>query len=417
MSTQHVIVIGAGIVGVSTALRARRHGLDVTLIDRLPPGDATSFGNAGVLASLSVIPVTVPGLLGKVPKMLMDPIGPLYLRWQYFPKIIPWLRDYLSNCKPERTRYIAEHLAGVTGNSLEEHQALAKGTPAEKRIRTMEYAFAYRNRAGFDGDAFAWNIRRELGFDFDVHEGDAVREVEPALGPNYNCLVVSRAHHGTIDEPGNYVKDLAATFADEGGRILTADVREIVVRDQKFSGVRLESGEVVEGDNLALAGGVWSTRLLEPLGVKIPLEAERGYHVELHGCNVEPRHAVSITDGKFVATPMRGRLRLAGLVELAGIDAPAIKAPIKTLIAHAKNAFPDLQWESQTDWMGRRPSTPDSLPVIGPVPNIKGLHLAFGHQHIGLTGGPRTGRLVADSIAGQTPNVDLSPYSVERFKR
>jgi D-amino-acid dehydrogenase len=416
-SKRHVIVVGAGIVGVSTALRARRHGFDVTLIDRLPPGDATSFGNAGVLASLSVVPVTVPGLLRKVPKMLADPVGPLYLRWRHLPKMASWLRAYLSNCKPERAQYIAEKLAGITGDSLEEHQSLAQGSPAERRIRTMGYAFAYRSRAAFDADAFAWDIRRSLGFEFEVFEGAAVREVEPTIGPNYQCLVVSHAQHGTIDEPGNYVKDLAATFAAEGGTIQQDEVTEIVVRDRRFTGVQLKGGGLLEGDSLALAGGVWSKQLLQPLGIDVPLEAERGYHVELHGANVQPQHAVSVTDGKFVATPMRGRLRLAGLVELAGIDAPPIEAPIKTLLTHARRIFPQLQWESQTEWMGRRPSTPDSLPVIGPVPDIDGVHLAFGHQHIGLTGGPRTGRLVADGIAGQRPNIDLAPYSVSRFAK
>ena len=413
---EHVLVLGAGIVGVSTALRTLRHGIRVTLIDRLPPGDATSFGNAGVLASCSMIPVTVPGLPGKVPGMLADPHGPLYLRWRYLPKMLPWLRDYLKNCSKERATDIAGKLAGITSDSLQEHLTLAHGTAAEKRIRKMGYAFAYRTRAAFDSDAFGWNLRKQHGFEFEIFEDDAVREIEPTIGPAYQCLVVSHEQHGTIDEPGNYVKDLASTFVSEGGELVQAEVATIEVHDQQFEGLKLRDGRLLRADSLVLAGGAWSAQLLRPLGIHIPLEAERGYHVELCDCNIVPKHAVSVTDGKFVATPMNGRLRLAGLVELAGLDAPAISAPIRTLIARAKQIFPTLQYGETSEWMGRRPSTPDSLPVIGQAPGITGLHLAFGHQHIGLTSGPRTGRLLADSIAGLTPNVDMTAYSAERFK-
>jgi D-amino-acid dehydrogenase len=412
---KHVLVLGAGIIGVCAALRAVRRGMRVTLVDRLPPGDATSYGNAGVLATCSFVPVTVPGLLGKVPKLLADPLGPLYLRWRSLPRLMPWLMRYLANCEASRSRSIAKALSSLTADSYGEHFEIARGTAAERRVRKMAYAFAYRNRAGFEADAFGWNLRREFGTKFEVYEGAAASAVEPTLGSNYQCLVVAEEQHGTIDEPGEYVKDLAAAFVAEGGSVVQAEVAKIQVSDGSVRGVQLVSGEMLDADAVVVAAGVWSARLLEPLGINIPLEAERGYHVELSGCNKAPRHALSVTDGKFVATAMGDKLRLAGLVELASIDAPPIKAPIRTLLGRAEQIFDGLQYDSYTEWMGRRPATPDSLPVIGELPGAKGVHMAFGHQHIGLTCAPRTARLLVDNIAGSQANVDMSAYAVERF--
>ena len=414
-SPKRLLVLGAGIVGVATALRAQRRGMAVTLIDRSLPGDATSYGNAGVLASCSFVPVTVPGLLGKVPKLLTDPLGPLYLRWRSMPKLLPWQVRYMANCDEARSRAIAKQLASLTADSYGEHFEMARGTPAERRVRKMAYAFAYRSRAAFDADSFSWGLRRELGIEFDVFEGHAAHEVEPTLSDNYQCLVVSEQQHGTIDEPGEYVKDLARVFAAAGGEVVRAEVNNIVMKDGIFIGVSTSAGTQIDADAIVVAAGVWSAELLEPLGIKVPLIAERGYHVELHGCNKTPRHALSITDGKFVATAMGDRLRLAGLVELADIDSPPIKAPIRTLLARAEQVFSKLHYEHHTEWMGRRPSTPDSLPIIGAVPGAKGVHMAFGHQHVGLTCAPRTARLLVDMLAGTAPNIDMQPYALERF--
>ncbi|MEM7407325.1 MAG: FAD-dependent oxidoreductase [Pseudomonadota bacterium] len=412
---KHLLVLGAGIVGVASALRGLRAGLDVTLVDRLPPGDSTSFGNAGVLASLSFIPVTTPGLIGKVPSMLANPIGPVYVQWSRLPAMLPWLWRYLRNSSRERATAIAHSLAPLTLDSFAAHRDLAAGTPAARRVREMGYAFAYRDRAAFDGDAFGWNLRTEHGISYDVYEDDAAREVEPAMGRGYRCLVVSSEQHGTIDEPGNYVKELAEAFTSAGGTYRQAGVASLEVRDGRFAGLKLENGETLAGDDVVLAAGVWSAELLKPLGINIPLQAERGYHVELLGSNRVPRHALSVTDGKFVATPMGDRVRLAGLAEFASIDAPPSKAPVKTLLTRARQIFDDLEYESHTEWLGRRPTTIDSLPVLGELGRQQGIHLAFGHQHVGLTCAPTTARLVVDRIAGVPSNQDMAPYSAERF--
>ena len=409
-----VAVIGAGIVGVSTALRLLRHGRDVVLVDRLEPGEGASFGNAGVLASSSIIPVTVPGLMTKVPSMLLDPLGPLYLRWSYLPRMAPWLLKYLGNATERGVRHVAANMAPLVADSLFEHLRLAEGTAAKARIKTVPYAFVFPDRAAFEADTLGWGLRKEHDIPWEVLEGDAVREAEPELAPKYGCLVRLAHQHGIIDVPGDYIKDLARAFADGGGRIVTAGVTGFLRDGERITSLATEAGDI-DAETVVVAAGAWSARLLKTLGIDVPLETERGYHIELHGVSVKPNHAMMVADGKFVVTPMRNRLRLAGLVEFGGLDAPPSPAPVKTLMKRAEIIFPGLTYESTTDWLGHRPAVADSLPVMGPVDGHPGLVLAFGHHHVGLTSGPRTGRLIADQIVGRTPNVDLTPYDVKRF--
>jgi D-amino-acid dehydrogenase len=411
---QPIAVIGAGIVGVSAALWLQRDGEDVVLIDRLGPGEGTSYGNAGVLASCSVVPVTAPGLVAKAPRMAFDRDSPLFLRWSYLPRMLPWLWRYLSHCTPAANRRIAAALAPVIGDSLEQHLAMAKGTPAERWLRTDGYNFAYRDRAAFEADAFGWELRKAHGFTWEVREGDAVRDFEPNLGDDVGLLVCV-GDHGHITDPGRYVKDLAAVFAANGGRVRTAEVRDFRFAEGGLAGLETSAGPLA-CRAAVVATGAWSGGLCAKLGLKVPLETERGYHIELEDPSLMPRAPTSLTWAKFVASPMDGRLRCAGIVEFGGLAAPPSRAPFALLQRQVKQAFPGLRWSAVKEWMGHRPAPSDSIPLIGPVPNRPGVHLAFGHHHVGLTGGPKTGRLVADLIAGRRPNIDLAPYRPDRFR-
>ena len=409
-----IIVIGAGIVGVATALNLLRAGRPVTIVDKQAPGDGASFGNGGILVPSSIVPVTVPGLLKKAPRMLLDPSGPLYLRWRYLPRLLPWLTQYLGHCTAEHTERIAAGLAPMVAQSLDEHRRLAKGTAAERRIRAMSYAFVYRDKAHYDADGFGWRLRRENGIVWRTVEGDAVLEAEPALDPAYRFLAIFDDQHGTIDAPGDYVKDLARAFVAEGGHI---ERREINRLERGADGrIRLHTDQGILGaETVVVATGAWSARLLASLGIKIPLESERGYHIELVEPSLTLNNALMLSEGKCVATPMSGRIRIAGLVEFAGLDAGPSRAPIRTLLTWAKRMFPGLTFEHHTEWMGHRPAPADSLPIIGSMPGADGLFAAFGHHHVGMTSGPRTGRLLADLIVGRRPNVDLSIYRPSRF--
>ena len=410
---QTVVVVGAGIVGVSTALWLQRSGHKVILIDRAEPGEGTSYGNGGVLASCSVVPVTVPSLPFKAPGMLLDPESPLFLKWSYVPRMLPWLLRYLSHCRPSETARIAAALEPIVGDSLNDHQALVTGTPAEKWLVPSDYLYVYADRAAYEGDAYGWNLRREHGFTWTELEGDQFSTYDPNFG-DANRFAVCLPDHGHITDPGQYVKDIAAHVEANGGRILTAEVSDIAVENGKVTGV-VAGGETIPCDAAVVTAGVWSTSLAKRLGIKVPMETERGYHVELIEPNIMPRAPVMVASGKYVATPMDGRIRLAGIVEFGGLDAPPSKKPVENLIKNIRAAMPGLTWKETRDWMGHRPAPSDSIPIIGAAPNVNGAYFGFGHHHIGLTGGPKTGRILADLIGGRIPNIDLAPYRPERF--
>ncbi|MCG6856910.1 MAG: FAD-dependent oxidoreductase, partial [Salaquimonas sp.] len=409
----------AGIVGVSTAIWLQRDGHNVILIDRAGPAEGASFGNGGVLASASIVPVTVPGLIAKAPAMLFDPDQPLFLKWSYLPRLMPWLMRYLSHANAEEATRIAAALFPIVGDSLADHQALSAGTGAEKWIIPSDYLFVYDNRAHYEKDAFAWSLRRIHGFEWDELEGDAFQAYDPAFSPQLG-FAARVGNHGHITDPGRYVKDLAAHIVDQGGRLVIAEAEDIARENGRVSGVRVIGkdgrAETIACDTAIIAAGVWSRGLTDKLGLSVPLEAERGYHLELWQPNIAPRAPVMIAAGKFVVTPMDGRLRLAGIVEFGGIEAPPSRAPFALLERQIRAALPGLQWKERTEWMGHRPAPTDSIPVIGEVPNLANAWLGFGHHHIGLTGGPKTGRVLAQMIGGHTPNIDLAPYAPSRFQ-
>lgn len=408
-----VAIVGAGIVGVSTALWLARAGAAVVLIDRKPPGEGTSHGNAGVLASPSVVPVTTPGLIAKAPKMLFDPEQPLFLRWPYLPRLAPWLVKYLRHANAEDTARIAEALSLIVSNSLEDHQALAADTSAARFIVPSDYTFAYADRAHFEADGFGWGLRAKHGFTWDTYENDEVSAYEPSLGPNVKFLVAVR-NCGHITDPGRYVKALADAAAAAGASVVTGTVTGLTLDGDRVRGVQLD-GEEHAADHVVLATGVWSGPLADQLGLTVPLETERGYHLELINAEPMPQRPVMVAAGKFVATPMEGRLRLAGIVEFGGLKADPSDAPFALLKKAISHAMPSLTYRDEVRWMGHRPALPDSIPAIGEMPGIAGAWLGFGHHHIGLTAGPRTGRLLADLITGRRPNVDLSAFSPARF--
>lgn len=408
-----VAIIGAGIVGVSTAIWLQRDGHKVILIDKAGPAEGASQGNGGVLASCAMVPVTGPGLIAKAPKMLLDPNQPLFLKWGYLPRLLPWLVKYLGHANEDDTRRIAKALTEIVGDSLADHQALSAGTGAEKWIVPSDYLYLYKDRAAFEGDAFGWSLRRDSGFEWEELEGAAMRAQDPVLSQDIG-FGVKMGNHGRITSPGDYVRDLADHVVASGGQLIKAEVDDVVQDNGAVTGVRA-GGETIACDAVVVSTGVWSGPLANKLGIKVPLEAERGYHIELWEPSFMPKTPVMVASGKFVMTPMEGRVRFAGVVEFGGIDAPASDAPFDLLLKNGLAALPGLTYANETRWMGHRPATSDSIPLIGEAPLIKGAFLGFGHHHIGLTGGPKTGRMLAQLIAGKKPNVDMSAYAPSRF--
>lgn len=410
---KNVVVIGAGIVGVSTALWLRRKGVDVVLLDRQGPASGTSYGNAGVLAAASVVPVTVPGLIAKAPVMLFDKRQPLFLNWSYLPRLIPWLPLYLSHCNPKQVNRIATALAPILRDCLADHKALALGTAAEKFISPADYVYAYKDKAHFDKDVFAWNVRRQHGFEWTEHDADSYRSYDPAFGKEVGYAACVHTH-GRISDPGEYVKTLATHFESTGGTILKAEFQDFIFSNNTLNAIKT-SDTTIECEKAVVATGAWSKGLLQKLGLNIPLEAERGYHIELFEPTVMPAMPTMIAAGKFVMTPMQGRLRMAGMVEFAGLEAKANKKPLEFLRRYLAELMPDLSWTESNEWLGHRPAPSDSVPLIGELPHSKGVFVGFGHQHVGLSGGAKTGELLSQLICGEETGLNMEMYSPMRF--
>ncbi len=411
-SSNTVVVIGAGIVGISTAIWLRRAGKKVIVVDKGEPGMGTSYGNGGILAACGVAPITAPKMIRKSPKMLMDPNFPLFLRWSYLPKLAPWLIKYLSNANEKDTRRISKGLVPIVADSVEQHKSLVRGTSAEDWITDSDYCFAYKDQAAFDADAFTLGLRRDAGFTPEIIKGDAVREYEPHLGKTVNLLAVMK-DHAYIRAPGLYVQALAEVLKTEGGTVRKAAVLDVELVTGQINAVITNQGSI-DCDYAVLSTGAWSKPLAKKLGLIIPLESERGYHIVFKDPSFTLRSTYMIASGKFVATPMAAGLRCAGVVEFGGLEAGPSQAPLKLLRKQVLLNFPKLEYSEAEDWLGHRPAPSDSLPLIGEIAGT-GVYAGFGHHHIGLTGGPKTGRLIADLIAHGGTNIDLSAYDPGRF--
>ncbi|MEM7259486.1 MAG: FAD-binding oxidoreductase, partial [Pseudomonadota bacterium] len=313
-----------------------------------------------------------------------------------------------------KVQRIARALGPILANSLADHQALAAGTGAEKYISPADYVYLYRDRAHFDSDRFGWNLRKDNGFTWTEYEADARHTFDPVFSDTQS-FAASVHNHGRISDPGQYVKTLAAHYEANGGQIITAQVDDFVQQQNRICGVRA-AGNTIDCSAVVIATGAWSKSLMKKLHCSIPLEAERGYHIELYEPSVTPKYPTMIAEGKFVMTPMDGRLRIAGVVEFGGLVAGASRTPIEFLQSYIHRVIPKLQWTDTKEWLGHRPAPTDSVPVIGAVPNIEGAYVGFGHQHVGLTGGAITGRVLAGLIAGRPDEIDMSPYRADRFK-
>lgn len=408
-----VIVVGGGFVGIATAIWLQRDGQQVTVVDMAAPGERASYGNAGVLASSSVLPVTMPGLMAKLPKMLISPTEPIFVRWPYLLKMMPWALRYLSHATEAEVRRIASALAPIIGTSLEDHLALSAGSAAADRIKPCDFAFLFKDRAGFAHDALEWDIRKELGFQWNEFQGAARSAYDPLFPASYDFLA-ALPEHGQITDPGAYLNDLTAHFIASGGRVLDSEVTDIVHGDGAVRGVVTPMGEL-KASAVAITAGAWSPLVTRKLGVRIPVEAESGYHLEFWDASVMPKTPTLVPTKKFILSPMDGRLRVAGGVEFGGLKNKGRAAPFDALKHGVDEILPNLTYRKETRWMGHRPAPTDSVPIIDELPNIKGVYLGVGHQHVGLTGSARTGKILADMIGGVPLKLDLSPYRVTRF--
>jgi len=406
-----VVVLGAGIVGVSAATAARQQGLSVVLVDRREPGSETSYGNAGILSSGSILPLNKPSLWSALPTYIANRHAAL--RWDpaWAARNIDWLVRFLANATPARTKPRATALHGLIGASLKLHREWIVKANAAQRIRETGWLKAWRSDAvgaAKEEQAFL----AEYGIASQLLDRQAISALEPNIVPVYKVGLL-HTHTASVDSPGAVVKAYARMFAGSGGEIRRCEIKAIVPDGEGWRVVLTGGG--ISARHVVVALGPWSADLLRPLGYRVPLAFERGYHREF-----TPNPARSLqrpihdAEGSFLMTPMEQGIRVTTGVELTARDAPSSFAQLDQVVPVARGVVEFGEAVGEV-WRGARPTLPDSLPMIGPAPRHSGLWLAFGNQHIGFTTGPATGAAIAAMIGGVAPPFDVGAFSPSRY--
>jgi D-amino-acid dehydrogenase len=411
---QDVIVLGAGIVGVSVALHLQQRGWQVTLVDRRAPGEATSFGNAGLIEASSVVPYAFPRDLGTVLRFAMNRSTALRYDLRSLPAYAPWLARFWWESAPARLAAAARDMLPLIRNSVAEHEALIARAGLADLVRPTGWLEAYRSRAQFEREAeHAGRIASEHGLGMKALDAGALHRLEASLDGAYAGAIHWTDPRSVID-PGALTKGYAALFEREGGRILTGDAATL---EASGSGWRVMTASgPVEAQAAVVALGVWSGDLARKFGYRVPLMAKRGYHMHYasDGRAALARPVVDIENG-YVVAPMRRGLRLTTGVELACRNRPPSPVQLERAERIARPVFGLGARIDETPWLGLRPCTPDMRPVIGPAERHRGLWFAFGHAHHGLTLGPVTGRLIGELMNGEAGFTDPRPYRITRF--
>lgn len=413
-----VTVVGAGIVGVATALQLRRAGWQTTLIDRQEPGTACSYGNAGIVANDVVPPVAAPGVLRKVPGYLLDREAPLAIRWRYLPRLMPWLYHFVRSSRRGNYERNTRALAALLAGARRAYEPLLAESGTGELLRPTGSLQVFETQSAFDDARRDADFRRSLGASVEEIAAHEIPQFASDLAPLF-AGGLFRPDIGYVRDPLALTTALHRLYLELGGESVKGEVERIERRTEArwtVVGRAADGAELdIQAGALVVAGGAWSGRLLRGLGLRIPLDTERGYHVMLPHARPDLRLPVSTGEGAFYLTPMAKGLRLAGTVEMGGLSRPPDPRRTEAILRRARRYLPRLDEADAETWMGFRPSMPDSLPVIGPVADRPGLFLAFGHGHLGLSLAAVTGRLLVQAMAGEATEVDLAPFRHDRF--
>jgi D-amino-acid dehydrogenase len=409
---KRVVVVGAGIVGAACALTLQRQGNQVTLVDGDQPGMGCSSGNGGAISPDFCVPMSMPGMLKRVPGWVSDPLGPLYLDWRHVPRALPWLLRWVAAGRPARVKQISAAMRALHAPALDLYQDLL-GNHYDELIEKTGQLYVWRNPASSASEHIARDLRESHGVAVQSLDAAGLRALDPALAEGFvrGLFFPENAH--TVD-PLGLVTAIVGLFEQAGGKTLRHKVRGFELRDGRASGV-LCTDVNLQADAFVLAAGLASAPLAKQLGDSVPMQAERGYQAMLPNPGVRPTIKVANRDQMFGLTPMREGVRISGTVEITHPDAPADMSRAEALLRNAKRMYPQMNQAGATFWMGSRPSTPDSLPVIDRARRADNVIYAFGHGHSGLTGAPGTAQMVAAIVAGRKPAIDSTPFRRNRF--
>ena len=407
-----IAVVGAGVVGLACAARLQQRGHDVTLIDPSPPGEQCSLGNAGCLSRASFVPLGLPGLWKKVPGWLLDSEGPLSIPFGNVLKVAPWLWRLSRAARMDKVNAIADELEPLLSPTIEKWRPLAQWAGVPELIRQEGYAFLYESEGDFQSDALGRRLRKERGVEIRILQGPAIREFDPIISTRVTHMVLL-PQQGHCPNPLRLSRALAARLRQGAAAFVPHAAEGFDLADGRVRAVHTKAGPVPV-DAVVIAAGARSHFLTAQLGSRVLLETERGYHVMMLSPSQLPRIPIMSGKGKFFITPMEDGLRVAGTVELAGLDAAPDLRRCALLLEQARLLVPGVRWSGTTQWMGHRPSLADSKPVVGRSPKVANAYFAFGHGHVGLTAAAPTAEIIADLISGQAPAIDIAPFAADR---
>ena len=403
-------VIGAGIQGVCNSLFLQKKGFQVTLFDRDEPGNSATYGNAGHFSPYGAVPLNRPDVLADVPAMLTSSKGPLALKWNYVPKMIPWFIKFLINCTKKNMMNTAKNMHQILNLALPAFDELFEEVDINGLVENKGIMYIWDDK-NLKSREIEINIRKELGIEQQILSPKEIHDLEPNIKHFYHGGVFYNYARHTRN-PKKILIKLFENFLKKGGKFLKFNINNIIFDDEKPV-VQSEAQRFVF-DKLVIACGAFSKKLTDKFHENIPLDTERGYHVHFKGCDHLISRPVVYSNRAFGMTPMEQGLRVVGTVEFGGLKNPLTKSRIKNLIDNAKDMLDDLP-EHEDEWLGFRPSLPDFLPVIGPSKNYKNIFYSFGHHHLGWTLGAISGKIISKMIANENINLDLKPYSSLRF--
>ena len=404
-------IVGAGIQGISNALFLQKKGFSVTIFDRDEPGSpAASYGNAGHFSPYASVPINRPDVLTDVPAMLLSSTGPLALKWNYVPKMIPWFLQFIRNCTTKRMMHTAKNMHQILDLALPAYDELFDDIELGGLVEKKGILYIWNDQS-LKSRELEIKVRNELGVDQQVVTPKEIHDLEPNIKPIYHGGVYYQ-HGRHARNPKKILLKLYDFFLKKGGKFLKMNIKDINFNDEKPV-IKAETQSFLF-DKIVIACGSFSKKLTDNLGEKIPLDTERGYHVHFKDCDHLLSRPVIFQNRGFGITPMEQGLRVVGTVEFGGLDNPLSKSRVKNLINNAKYMMGDLP-EHEDEWLGFRPTLPDYLPVIGPSKKYKNVFYCFGHHHLGWTLGPISGKIISGMIAEENTNLDLKPYSSLRF--
>lgn len=410
-NVQHdVIIVGAGIIGLSIAHYLQQEGRKVTLVDRKGIAQEASFGNAAAFAVTDLLPLASPGMLLKAPKWLLDPLGPLTIRPSYLPKIAPFLLKFFRASWPDQYNRSVETQAELMNLSRAEIAKIAQMPKMGNQIRSDGALHLYENEADAKANDENNEARKKHGIPFRHVEGEELKDLQPGLSPHIKSATFLPTWQ-TVDDPFEWAKSIWDMVRSDGGELIQCEVSDLNMSGE----ITLADGQKLKCKNLIIAAGAWSHKLTAKLGDKIPLETERGYNTTLPVGSFDLKRQLIFGSHGFVMTPLSTGIRVGGAVEFAGLEAEPNYKRSEIMLQKAKKFLPDLGTKNGTQWMGFRPSLPDTLPAIGHASATNKITYAFGHGHLGLTQSLATAKLVCDLVAGRTPEINMTPFNPSRF--